>query len=248
MPLNTEQNKLLESLAKKLKTAAGTNLESLILYGSAAEENNGFHAGFSDINVLCLVRSLDAAALAQLAPAMKWWDSQKQPAPMLFTTAELLGSADVFPIELRDIKDRHRVLYGPDPVAALNVPRDLHRVQLEHDFRVNVIKLRQRYLASAGDNKATARLMTDSISTFVTLLRHLLIDLKETPPASRDEIVSRAAAHAGFDAAALTALLAVRAGKTPMQELEKQAADAFSPYLAALEQVLRFVDGVASSA
>src|SRR5436190_1277118 len=98
MSINSTQQHLLNDLLVQLRHALGDNLDSLILYGSAAAQNGnaGFSAEYSDLNVLCLVKRLDARALQQIAPAVAWWDEQKQPAPMLFTIDELRRSADVF--------------------------------------------------------------------------------------------------------------------------------------------------------
>src|SRR3954452_5485071 len=122
MAINTAQQKILDDLLQKLKQASGDNLDSLVLYGSAAAEVDGFHPEFSDLNVLCLVKRLDTAALQKLSPVVAWWEKQKQPAPMLFTIEELRQSADVFAIELYDIKNVHRMLFGADHFASLEVP------------------------------------------------------------------------------------------------------------------------------
>ena len=68
---------------------------------------------------------------------------------MLFTIEELRCSADVFAIELYDIKQRHKVLFGADHFTNLEVPMDLHRVAVERELRTNLIRLRQKYMAIA---------------------------------------------------------------------------------------------------
>src|SRR5438045_6656458 len=108
----------------RLKIAAGTNLESILLYGSAASDE--FHAEYSDVNVLGIVRELSASALQGLAPAVNWWTHSKHPAPMIFTWEELNRSADVFPIELLDMQRQHRVLHGSDILKSVKVTLDMH--------------------------------------------------------------------------------------------------------------------------
>src|SRR5262245_11539060 len=115
-----EAEKHIAELVERLKLATGTNLECLVLFGSAASsaessaESGEFHAGFSDVNMLCILRELSAATLDTLAPAFAWWTRKKYPAPLVFSRTELERSADVFAIELFDISQRHRVLYGED--------------------------------------------------------------------------------------------------------------------------------------
>ena len=118
-----EQN--LTDLVTRLKNAAGSNLLSVILYGSAATEE--FHPGHSDLNVLCIMQSLGRDDLSKLHAASAWWVKKGHPAPLFFTLDELHHSADIFAIELLDMKAAHRVLHGEDVIASLHVPMDLHR-------------------------------------------------------------------------------------------------------------------------
>jgi len=103
----------------------------------------GFHEGHSDLNVVCFLRSLSVEELGRLAPVVKWWCvEQREPAPLFFTEDELKHAADVFAIEILDMKHGRRVLYGADAVATIEVPMNLHRVQIEHDLRTTLLKLR----------------------------------------------------------------------------------------------------------
>src|SRR5260370_42325171 len=100
----------LKNLVERLHEAARDNLESILLYGSAARGD--FHEAHFDLNVLCTLRSLRVEDLARVAGTVSWWTSeQKQPAPLFFTPEELRHTADVFAIELLCIHKRHRVLY-----------------------------------------------------------------------------------------------------------------------------------------
>src|SRR5712672_4406882 len=121
-----QAEKQITDFVERLKQAAGANLECVALFGSAA--NGEFHADYSDINILCVVRELSASVLATLAPAINVWTRNKFPAPLIFSYTELERSADVFAIEMLDIRQRHRILYGDDILAGINVPMDLHRV------------------------------------------------------------------------------------------------------------------------
>ena len=90
LPVNTR--KKLDELLVRPRNVAGDNLEALALYGSAAGDD--FDPEFSDLNVLCLVRRLDATALRALGPVWRWWRDQKQPDALLFTHDELRTSAE----------------------------------------------------------------------------------------------------------------------------------------------------------
>ncbi len=230
----------LNEFVGRLKAAAGENLESVILYGSAA--SGEFHREFSDVNLLCVLRDLSAPALQAFFPAVSWWIGKNHPAPLIFTQEELKRSADVFAIEFLDIQHHHRVLHGEDVFAGLQVPLGLHRVQLEHELRTKLLLLRQHYLVAAGDRKRVLALMLDSVSSFITLFKHALIALGEKPARSRREIVARLAQRTGLNAGIFSELLDIREGKQKQDALDVQSA--FPPYLLALEQVVRVVDEI----
>ena len=141
----SDVHEALKNLVERLHDAARENLESITLYGSAARGD--FHEAHSDLNVLCILRSLRAAQLARVSGVVKWWTTvQHQTAPLFFSAEELRQSADVFAIEVLDMQESHRVLYGTDVVAGINVPMNLHRVHVEHELRTLLLKLRQHLL------------------------------------------------------------------------------------------------------
>src|SRR6267143_1510117 len=117
----------------RLREAAGANLESVILFGSAAAGD--FHPEFSNVNLFCVVRESSFAALQAVAPAVKWWDRQRQPPPLFMTRHEIERSIDVFSIELIDMQQHHRVLFGDDVLQGLQIPANLHRMQVEYELR-----------------------------------------------------------------------------------------------------------------
>jgi predicted nucleotidyltransferase len=234
--------KQLNELVAKLEAATDTNLKAVVLYGSAA--SGEFHPKHSDLNVLCVLEDLDAAALARLSPAATWWARQDHPPPLIFSVEELRRASDVFAIEFLDIKAHHRVLWGEDVFATLEVPMNLHRVQVERDLRTNVLKLRQHYLAVPGDNKTVLRLMTESVSSFASLFRHALIALGQGKPDQlphrKREIIDRLAKLLSFDASGFHTVLDVREGKLSPGQVD--VLSTFRAYLQAVERVTNEVD------
>ena len=228
--------KELNKLVARLKDAAGTNLESVILYGSAASGH--FEEKHSDLNVLCVLERLDGPALEALRPVAAWWAAEQQPAFLLFTREELRRSADVFAIELLDIKAHHKVLHGEDCLAGLDVPMNLHRVQLEHELRTKLIRLRQAYVAVADRPKEVLRLLTESVSSFMTLFRHTLIALGEPPPQHKHAVLDRLGERLQVDVSSFHSVLSVREGKKPDLDVKLVARG----YLQAVARVADEVD------
>src|SRR6202142_3017943 len=138
----------ISDFVSRMRAAAGENLESVILFGSAVAGD--FHPEFSNVNLFCVIRDSSFAALQALAPAVKWWDAQKQPPPLFMTREEIGRSTDGFTIELLDVKQHRRVLFGEDVFETLIVPPNLHRVQVEYELREKLALLRQHVPLAAG--------------------------------------------------------------------------------------------------
>lgn len=227
----------LTEFVNRLKEFAATNLECIILFGSAARGD--FRPGLSDLNVACILQSLSLEELGRLADVVKWWCvEQMEPAPLFFTRDELRQAADVFAIEILDMKHGRRVLYGKDVVADIEVPLNLHRVQIEHDLRTMILKLRQHYLRAPGNSKELAPILGKSFSGVLTLLRHTVIAFGEEPPVAERDMIARAAALTGSNAAAFDALLKLRETSVFHGEINP----VFGAYLKELEKISGALD------
>jgi len=227
----------LNELVSRLKEAAGKNLESVILYGSAARGD--FKPGTSDLNVLCTLVTMDMHELQRLAPVVHWWTREmKEPAPLFFLTEELHRSTDVFAIESLDLKLAHKVLFGKDPVAQLGIPMNLHRVQVERDLRMLLLRLRQHVVHVGRNELELTAVLKKTISGALTLLRHTLIAFGEEPPPGANAVFTRIAELTGADAAAFQTVYDHRESG----RWAKDSFAAYDEYLHALEKVIVALD------
>jgi len=224
----------LKQLVDRLKAAAGNNLHSVVLYGSAAAAN--FHENFSDVNVLCLLHEVSAATMLALSDVVQWWKKESQSIPLFLSVEELNQAADVFAIELLDMRTHHRVIYGQDLIAELNIPLRLHRVQVEHELRTKLIRLRQHFV----DKADLLKLMMDSISSFMTLFRHSLIAMGEKPDGVPRAMLQQLQRKLSVDIRPFVELLNAREGKVKPDALD--AKTIFAGYLRTIEQVVAAVD------
>lgn len=231
----------IEQFVQKLRAAAGANLESVILYGSAA--SGDYNPAFSNVNLFCVLRDSSYPKLRSLASVVQWWDRQKQPPPLFLTRDELERSKDVFTIEFVDMAQHRRLLWGDDVIEKLQVPMQLHRLQVEYELREKLILLRQHLLLAGDKERRMREVMVRSVASFTTLFRHALIALGESAPLGRRAAVVQLASRVGFDPSAIEQLLDVRENKAKLKNLEP--ADGWSPYLAAVEKVISAVDAIA---
>jgi predicted nucleotidyltransferase len=228
----------LDELVQKLKAAAADNLKAVILYGSAATEE--FHSKHSDLNLLCVVEQADAAHLEALHSPVEWWTRRGQRPPLVFTLDELRRSADIFTIELLDMKSRHRILYGENVLAEISVPLHYHSIQVERELRTDWLRLRQAVLAAPKKPKAYLELMVASFSSFAALFRHALIALGETPAETKREAIERIAKFAGADPGGFHAILGIREGK--LKERDLNIENTLNQYFAFVEAVTEKFD------
>lgn len=188
-----------EQFTEQLKKACGENLVSVVLYGSAAA---GDHiAGKSSYNTMLVLKDCGLDALKAVTAASKEWLKKENPAPLIFTRDQLLASGDSFPIELADMKDFNKTLYGEDLLPGITIaPADL-RLAVEREFKGKLLLLRRSYLLSGGDKKILASLMADSISEVLVLCRAALRLHTPAVPRAKLDCVTELKKHTDFDAA-----------------------------------------------
>jgi hypothetical protein len=235
--------KLISEFIEKIKAAAGSNLVSVILYGSGAEGE--FHPEYSNLNLLCVLRDASFASLSKLTEVVEWWRKEKHYPPLLLTLAELKASADTFSIEFVDMKQRHRLLFGEDVLSSLNVPMHLHRAQIEYELREKLFLLRQHLVLAGTNEKQLWEVMLQSLSSFTTLFRHVLLELGEQGRKHSREAVAELVHRMNFDPSPFVQIMDVRAQKADRKQL--RAAEIAGKYLQAIEQVTAAVDTMQSS-
>lgn len=207
----------LDEFVQKLKSSAAENLKAVALYGSAV--TGEFHSKHSDLNLLCILNQADATRIEALHAPVEWWLRQGHRAPLVFTLEELQLSADVFAIELLDMKTHHRMLYGDDLLAGLAVPMHYHAIQVERELRTDWLRLRHAILTAPKKADAHLNLMTSSFSAFAALFRHALIALGEPIAANKREAIERVGRFAHADPAGFFTILDFREGKRKQQDI-----------------------------
>jgi hypothetical protein len=232
--------KQISEFVSRMRERAGTNLQSVILYGSASAGE--FHSDFSNVNLLCVLRESSFAALTGLVAVVKWWTKQKHHAPLVLTQEEIVRSADVFSIEMLDMKRRHRVLFGDDILRDLQIPMQFHRAQVEYELREKLILLRQHLIASGEDEKQMWALLQGSFSSFLTLFRHTLILFGDDEYKAKRDTIQALSSRIKFDSSVFFQLLDIREHKSETKQFDVK--DLFTRYLDAVQQVTRQVDAM----
>jgi len=227
-----------EQLTEQLKRALPDGLRAVVLYGSAAA---GDHvAGRSDYNVLIVADRLGLAELDALAaPARAWAKAGHRP-PLLFTPKQLAASADSFPIEILDIQQSHKLLFGEDPLAGVAVDPEHVRLELERELKAKLLHLRESYLLAAGRAGRVLGLLTVSLSTFLVLFRAALRLYQTDVPTQKLDAARALAAHISFDPQVFLTVQELKAGRLKPRDVA--ARELAEDYFRTIEQVIDTVD------
>src|SRR5882724_10898635 len=112
---------VLQEFVAVLRTAVGSQLDSVVLFGSAAE---GRLRPASDINLLVLAQGFALSQLDALRPTLHEGRAAVGLTVMFLESAELPHAMEAFAVKFSDIKARHRLLYGSSPLESLQITRE----------------------------------------------------------------------------------------------------------------------------
>jgi predicted nucleotidyltransferase len=232
---------LVDAFLADLDAAIGATYAA-VLFGSAARGD--YVEGVSDVNVLLVLDEASPATLARLERPLAAWYEAGQVAPLLITRAEWARAQDVFPIEVVDLQEAHRVLRGRDPVGDLTVNRAHLRLALEADLRGKLLRLRRGYVALHRDPVAMSRLLLQSVPQLLLLLRAVIRLTAAEAPREHEALARAAAGLIGFDAEAVLRVDRQRREDTPWRASGAE----YEAYMAAVERTVAFVDSLTEGA
>jgi len=162
--------------------------------------------------------------------------------PVLLTAEEFGDSLDVFPIEFRLMKRSYRTLYGQDLLVGRDASKEHLRWQTEHELRGKLMRLRSLALPAGESSDQLAGLMTESVVTFVRLMRPVLEIVGEDPPLGRTATARRVGEILDVDTSPVVRVLRLRDEPAALMEIEIQ--DLFASYLDCLTRVVEAVDNL----
>jgi hypothetical protein len=228
-----------EELVSSLESAQDGNLVSVIVYGSAVAAGNPKR---SDYQLMIVTERLAARDLREMRPVVRWWTGMGYEMPVLLTAEEFGDSLDVFPIEFRLMKRSYRTLYGQDLLVGRDASKEHLRWQTEHELRGKLMRLRSLALPAGESSDQLAGLMTESVVTFVRLMRPVLEIVGEDPPLGRTATARRVGEILDVDTSPAVRVLRLREEPAGLMEIEIQ--DLFASYLDCLTRVVEAVDNL----
>lgn len=191
-----------EKVATQIAGELGDNLQSMLLLGTAIR--GGYAPAHQEVTVMAVVKDASTAAIRPVEKSLAAWVKKGNPAPLIFSQSEWEASTDVFPIEIEDMREAHRLVAGTDPFEGITTSRDDLRRELEREVQGKLLQLRSQYAAYAQNGGVLTRLLIDSASTFFVLMRALVRLEGKDPERKPARLVEQAAAIAELDVSAFS--------------------------------------------
>ena len=225
-----------------LKATHGSNLASVILYGSAAAGD--FVPKHSDYNILIALKKITPKELRHAHSSIREWHKMGHPVPVYFTVSELQNAADVFPIEFHQMTKAHTVLYGKDALEGLTISDAFLRHQAEYELRSKLVLLRRQYIPASASVEGLKRLMAESLASFSALFGAVLIMNGIEPPVTKHEIVAKTVEALKLDGTVFEKIFNIREDNLAKILGGVEANELFGQYMEQIEKVIDSVDAI----
>lgn len=177
---------IFDEITADFQDAFGTELVSLILYGSGTGEQ--YQPGKSDLNFLIILTGagIDELELG-IAPVVKW--KKRMMAPIFMTKDYIRLSIDSYPVEFFNMKSKYRVIFGEDVLKDLSFEPCDFRLQLERELKGKFLHLQQGFLQCEGNDKGLRELIAISLDAYVHIFKGLLFLRGYEVPSGRRDVI-----------------------------------------------------------
>jgi hypothetical protein len=175
--------RVLDQTVEAAARTLGEALQSIVLFGSAAENRL---RPTSDVNLLIVVARFDPKGVDALRPTLQQGRAAIRLAVMWLTQDELGPAAESFAVKFADIVRRHRVLYGSDPFERLTVSRPAAIARVQQVLLNLMLRLRASYALERDREERLAYLIADAAGPMRATAAEIL-DLQGTPASNGRE-------------------------------------------------------------
>lgn len=226
-------------LAHKLENIYSSNLEAVVLYGSALGKD--YSDQFSNFNILVVLKDDSPTELGKAGKLIRKWARKGNPPPLFFTIKQIHQSLDVFPIEFLDIQDRHEVLIGKNPLDDKTIDKQHLRHQCESEIRGKLFQLRSFFTQYCHRPRRIAFAMVKNLPAFIATFRGILHLFDEKPAMGGREVIEQLTRKIDFDPQPFFDTLSIREGSASLPRGDEALA-AFERYLTELNTITTFID------
>lgn len=235
LKISEKYKTILNNLSQSLRDIYHDELVSLILYGSAA--SGEFIDKHSNLNLVAVLKNTDLEILEKVSKLI----CKYKMINVLFLTKDyIFSSIDVFPIEFLDMQDNYYVIYGNDILKDIHIDIRNLRFQCEQELKGKLLKLKQMYLASCGNEGALRGFLFLSFTSILHVLRNVLRLKGKKPPYLKQDVIKEISSEFQIDNESWQKILAA---KNKQVKLNKQdTKKLFINFARDLEKIINMTD------
>ena len=161
----------LDDFVAAARAAFADRLESVVLFGSAAE---GALRATSDLNVILVLTAFERTQADQVGQAVRHAHATVRLRAMFLLADEVAAAAEAFAQKFDDVRRRHRVLWGRDPFATL-APSRAALVGRVNQVLLNLaLRLRAAYVERSPREEQLVAVVADAAAPLRTAAASLL--------------------------------------------------------------------------
>lgn len=184
---------VLDGVVESAKHAFGDALRSIVLFGSAAE---GQMRATSDVNLMFVLRSFDEPNANDFREPFRFADAAIRANAMFILEDELPQAATDFAQKFADMKRRHVMLYGDDPLPRLEVSRQALVRRVRQVLLNLTLRLRDMYVTRSLREEQCAVTLAEAAAPLRTSAAAIL-ELEGHSAASPKEALQQIVANLG---------------------------------------------------
>lgn len=198
-----------EPFLKDILTNYKEDIASMYIIGSAATKS--FHAKYSDINTVIVVKEIKIPFYDFIASLGKRYGKKRIRAPLIITRDYISRSLEVFPLEFLEMKLVHQLVYGDDVLKDIKIEKTDIRLQCERELKGKLQHLCQGYIKAMGNRKTMTELFVGSLSGYFPLFRGILFLYGHETPKEKENVLYALNEHCNADVTVFRNLQDIRA-------------------------------------
>ena len=198
--------KTLDKFIENLKENSSDNLVSVIAFGSQANVEDAKN----NLNLMIVLKNLDAEALYAISKSVKKWVKAKNPMPVIMNIDEWYSSFDVYAIEYADIRSNYRIIYGEDLVENISVNKYFLRLQCESELKSLLLKYKNNFIMNISSDRDMKKLLSNVIKTLLVIFRSVLRLHDSEVPYRAVDIIEFVSRYLSFNKIVMTKLAKVK--------------------------------------
>jgi hypothetical protein len=181
---------VLTEFVNAAKQAFGTDLKSVVLYGSGAE---GKLRPTSDVNLILVLAAFDQQQADLLTEPLRLAQAAINLRVMFLLDSEVRPATEAFAVKFGDIARRRSILFGEDPFASVSVSRHDAIFRLKQTLLNLTLRMREAYVARSLREEQLSALIAD-VAGPLRSCASTLLELEGKPAASAKEALEQVSA------------------------------------------------------